>query len=70
MTLFLSFSSNLLCSFIIILYYIVFKKKTVESSDDSDVIIESEFIKPLKQGNGETSYDLQFLGGFFYILVG
>ncbi len=28
----------------------VFKIKTEESSDDSDVIIESEFIKPLKQG--------------------
>jgi hypothetical protein len=45
-------------TFFIILYYIIFKIKTEESSDDSDVIIESEFIKPLKQGNGETSYDL------------
>ncbi len=52
----IQFSMLLLLLFYII--YIIFKIKTEESSDDSDVIIESEFIKPLKQGNGETSYDL------------
>ncbi len=57
--------------FIIILYYIVFKIKTEESSDDSDVIIESEFIKPVKQGNSEKSMMFSFflVVSFLFLLV-
>ena len=32
-------------------YFCIFQIKTEESSDDSDVIIESEYINPVKQGN-------------------